>query len=89
MHFPFGTAVNRGVVLCVSGHGGNYWPRRAQSPTYKNLAKQVSRLGALYFTLQEHLAAHPTLFITHHSMIAEICCSNAQSNQERSDNSNQ
>ena len=37
------------------------------------LDEQVSAVQLVHFTLQEYLAAHPTLFITPHSMMAEIC----------------
>ena len=35
------------------------------------LFRSIVRL--VHFTLQEHLAAHPNLFITPHSMMAELC----------------
>ena len=35
--------------------------------------KHVSTVRLVHFTLQEYLLAHPTLFITPHSMMAEIC----------------
>ena len=34
---------------------------------------QASTVRLVHFTLQEYLVAHPNLFITPHSMIAEIC----------------
>ena len=34
---------------------------------------QASTARLIHFTLQEYLAAHPSLFITPHSMMAEIC----------------
>jgi len=36
--------------------------------------EQTSNIRLVHFTLQEYLAAHPTLFMTPHSMMAEICC---------------
>ena len=35
--------------------------------------EQESTVRLVHFTLQEYLAAHPNLFITTHSMMAEIC----------------
>ena len=35
--------------------------------------EQVSTVRLVHFTLQEYLSAHPTLFPTPHSMMAEIC----------------
>ena len=35
--------------------------------------EQESTTRLVHFTLQEHLTAHPNLFITTHSMMAEIC----------------
>ena len=35
--------------------------------------EQSSTVRLVHFTLQEYLAAHPGLFITPHSMMAEIC----------------
>ena len=35
--------------------------------------EQSSTVRLVYFTLQEYLVAHPNLFITPHSMMAEIC----------------
>ena len=35
--------------------------------------EQSSTVRLVHFTLQEYLAAHPNLFITAHSMMAEIC----------------
>jgi len=35
--------------------------------------EQASIVRLVHFTLQEYLSAHPNLFITSHSMIAEIC----------------
>ena len=35
--------------------------------------EQTSTVRLVHFTLQEYLSAHPQLFITSHSMIAEIC----------------
>ena len=35
--------------------------------------EQTSTVRLVHFTLHEYLAAHPTLFITPHSMMAEIC----------------
>ena len=35
--------------------------------------RQSSIVRLVHFTLQEYLAAHPNLFITPHSMMAEIC----------------
>ena len=35
--------------------------------------EQASTVCLLHFTLQEYLVAHPSLFITSHSMMAEIC----------------
>ena len=35
--------------------------------------EHASTLRLLHFTLQEYLGLHPTLFVTAHSMIAEIC----------------
>ena len=34
---------------------------------------QASRVRLVHFTLHEYLAAHPSLFITPHSMMAEVC----------------
>ena len=35
--------------------------------------EQASTVRLIHFTLQEYLAAHPNLFITPHSMMAEVC----------------
>jgi len=35
--------------------------------------EQASTVRLVHFTLQEYLSAHPNLFITSHSMMAEIC----------------
>ena len=35
--------------------------------------EQASTVRLVHFTLQEYLVAHPNLFITPHSMMAEIC----------------
>jgi len=35
--------------------------------------EQISTVRLVHFTLQEYLSAHPTLFITPHSVMAEIC----------------
>ena len=35
--------------------------------------QNTSRLRLLHYTLQEYLGQHPTLFVTAHSMMAEIC----------------
>jgi len=38
-----------------------------------SIDERRSTVRLVHFTLQEYLAAHPTLFTTPHSMIAEIC----------------
>ena len=35
--------------------------------------EQLSTVRLVHFTLQEYITAHPNLFITPHSMMAEIC----------------